>query len=183
MNPRRSKRGKPFQARGNRLRVNEGIRISRVRVIDEDGAQIGIMHPTEALLHAKRAGLDLVEISPHTNPPVCRILDYGKYQYEQAKKERETRKTHKQVETKGVRIGFKIGDYDLRLRKERTEKFLHNGNKVRVEIALRGREKAYQDMAREKLESFIQSIEAPHHIEEHISKSPRGLAATIAPKP
>ncbi len=152
-----------------------------VRLIDAEGQQVGIVPSKEALRQARLAGLDLVEISATARPPVCKIMDFGKYQYEQAKREKEQRKTKKKSEIKGVRIGFKTGDHDQDLKRQQTEEFISEGNKVRVEIVLRGREKAHRPLARTMLEDFLRKITVPHKIEEQISPHPSGFSATLAP--
>lgn len=166
----------------DRLRVNQRIRARSVRLIDASGKQVGVVGIEEALRQARLANLDLVEVSSTSVPPVCRILDYGKYQYEQAKKERESKKHQKKVEVKGIRLGLRTDDHDRGLKKKQTDEFLAEGNKVRVEIVLRGREKAHAPLAREILQAFFQEITTPYIMEEHVAGSPRGLAATLAPK-
>ena len=170
-----------FKAQEHRLRANADIRARSVRLIDEEGHQVGVLSLEDALTRARQAGLDLVEVSPQSTPPVCKILDFGKYQYQHAKKEKEQRKRQKRIEVKGIRIGFKTNTHDQGLRKKQTEQFLAEGDKVRVEIVLRGREKAHEDLARTILTTFMKSIEAPHAVEEGVEKSPRGFSVTLAP--
>lgn len=153
-----------------------------MRLIDASGHQVGVVPIEEALRQSRLAGLDLVEVSGGTVPPVCRILDYGKYQYEQAKKEKESKKHQKKVEVKGIRLGLKTDDHDRELKKKKTQEFLAEGHKVRVEIVLRGREKAHKPLAATILAQFLETLSAPHIVEERVSSSPRGLACTIAPK-
>ncbi len=162
--------------------MNERIRAREVRLVGADGKQIGIVPLDEALRQARVAVLDLVEVNAAAVPPVCRLLDYGKYQYEQDKRERESRKKQKRVEVKGVRISFKMGAHDRALRKALAEKFLAEGNKVRVELVLRGREKALRAFGIKQLEAFMRELDAIATVEEPIAQAPRGLAATIAPK-
>lgn len=153
-----------------------------MRLIDASGHQVGVVPIEEALRQSRLAGLDLVEVSAGTVPPVCRILDYGKYQYEQAKKEKESKKHQKKVEVKGIRLGLKTDDHDRELKQKKTQEFLAEGHKVRVEIVLRGREKAHKPLAATILAQFLETLSAPHIVEERVSSSPRGLACTIAPK-
>lgn len=164
-----------------RVRVNENIRIPRVLVIDESGNNLGEMSNWEALELAKSHGLDLVEVSPKVRPPVCRILDFGKYQYQKAKEEKSAKTKQKKVDMKGIRIGIRTDEHDLNFKKNQAEKFLAKGNKVKIEITLRGREKAHQDLARNNLREFVRSIEAPYRIEEEIKRFPGGFNVTIAP--
>jgi translation initiation factor IF-3 len=161
--------------------VNERIRSREVRLIDAEGKQVGVVPLEEALRHARVADLDLVEVDATATPPVCRILDYGKYQYEQDKKERELRKKRKKVEVKGVRISFKMGEHDRQLRRALAEKFLKEGHKVRVELPLRGREKALREVGKKALESFLESFQKIALVEEPVAGTPRGgLSATLA---
>lgn len=162
--------------------MNERIRARQVRLIGADGRQIGVVPLEEALRQARVEGLDLVEVNAAGAPPVCRLLDYGKYQYEQDKRERESRKRQKRVEVKGVRISFKMGAHDRTMRKSLAEKFLKAGNKVRVEMVLRGREKALRSVGIQQLHTFLQELDLLARVEEPIAQAPRGLAATIAPK-
>lgn len=162
--------------------MNERIRARQVRLIGADGKQIGVVLLDEALRQARVEGLDLVEVNATEAPPVCRLLDYGKYQYEQDKRERESRKKQKRVEVKGVRISFKMGAHDRTMRKSLAEKFLKAGNKVRVEMVLRGREKALRAVGIQQLQVFLHELDDLARVEEAIAQAPRGLAATIAPK-
>jgi translation initiation factor IF-3 len=123
-----------------------------------------------------------VEVNAAVVPPVCRLLDYGKYQYDQDKRERESKKKQKKVEIKGVRISFKMGEHDRHLRKAAAEKFLGEGHKVRVEMVLRGREKALARRGVEVLQAFLRELEAVAKHEEPVTRSPRGLSTTIEPK-
>lgn len=151
-------------------------------VIDETGKSLGEMNPHDALQIAKERELDLVEVSPKSNPPVCRIMDYGKFQYQQSKQDRIARARQKRVEVKGIRIGLRTDDHDLAFKKNQAEKFLREGNKIKVEILLRGREKAHQNLARTALSEFIKKIETPYKIEEEIKRFPGGFNAIIAPE-
>jgi translation initiation factor IF-3 len=172
---------KPKRRTGPIVRVNEMIRIPRVLVIDETGKNLGEMSNFEAIDLARSRELDLVEVNPKVRPPVCRILDYGKYQYQKAKEERSSRTKQKKVETKGIRIGIRTDEHDLEFKKKQAEKFLRQGNKIKVEILLRGREKAYQNLARSALSDFIKKIETPYKVEEEIKRFPGGLNIIIAP--
>lgn len=127
-------------------RVNENIRAEKVRLVDADGEMAGVVSVPEALRMAEEAGLDLVEVSPNADPPVCKILDYGKYKYEQQKKAAEARKKQKTVDVKEVKIrpGIEKHDYDVKMRNAR--RFLEGGDKVKVTMRFRGREMAHQDI-------------------------------------
>ena len=128
------------------LRVNEMIRIREVRVIDEEGNQLGIIPTPEALKMAKDKDLDLVEVSPNANPPVCKILDYGKYKFEQEKKLRDSKKNQKVLKLKEIRMQPKIGTGDLDTKAKHIQEFLDEGDKVKVTIRFRGRELAHTDL-------------------------------------
>jgi translation initiation factor IF-3 len=172
---------KPFSKKRfvKKQRVNEEIRIREVRLIDEEGSQIGIVPTKEALQQAINKNLDLVEISPDARPPVAKIMDYGKYQYNKKKQERKNRKNSKKNETKGIRLGLKTEKHDLEIKRKKIEKFLNKDFKVAIDLVLKGREKMYQDKAREVLSDFLKSIETPIIIEDKIKKSPRGYNVLI----
>ncbi len=136
----------------------------------------------EALDLARSRELDLVEVNPKARPSVCRILDFGKYQYQKAKEARVAKTKQKKIETKGIRIGIRTDEHDLAFKKNQAEKFLRQGDKIKVEILLRGREKAYQNLARSALSDFIKKIETPYKIEEEIKRFPGGFNVIIAPQ-
>lgn len=163
------------------MRINEAIRIPKVFLIDENGTQIGEILTSEALLMAKEQLLDLVEVSPKAVPPVCRIMDYGKHLYQQSKQIRVAKAKQKKVEIKGVRIGLRTDSHDLEFKKTQSDKFLKQGDKVKIDIVLKGREKAHQDLARKNLQDFIAGITTPHKIEDPIKRFPGGFNVTIAP--
>lgn len=148
-------------------------------MIDEKGQNLGIIPTEQALRLAEERNLDLVEVSPQTRPPVCRIIDFGKYQYQQTKKQREQRAKQKKTGLKGIRIGLRTGQHDLEMKAKQADKFLEKGHKVRLEIILRGREKAHQDLAKEKLENFRKLITTENIIEQEPKKYPRGLSMVI----
>lgn len=162
--------------------MNERIRAREVRLIGADGKQIGVVLTPEALRQARVAGLDLVEVESDAVPPVCRLLDYGKFQYDQDKKERESKKKQKKMDVKGVRISFKMGEHDRALRRSLAEKFLAEGHKVRVEMVLRGREKGLRTRGAEILQTFLDKLADRSSVVEPISWAPRGFTATIAAK-
>jgi len=163
------------------FRTNESIRIPKVMVIDENGVQLGEMYTAEALAMAQEKELDLVEVSPKAQPPVCRIMDYGKQQYKHSKQQRIAKAKQKTVETKGVRMGLRTDTHDLDNKKNQIEKFLRKGNKIKLEIILKGREKAHQDLARENMKNFLTKIETPYKIEEEIKRFPGGFNVILAP--
>jgi len=162
-------------------RANLQIKAPQLRVIDEEGEQLGVMETSAALKLATEKGLDLIEISPHANPPVAKIVDFGKYLYQQEKSKKKQKKSANQ-ETKMVRIGLKTGEHDLQVKSALADKFLEKNNKVRVEIFLRGREKAFRPLAKEKLNSFMSYISSPHLIEEQAKSTPTGFSVMIRPE-
>lgn len=139
-------------------RVNDRITAAEVRVVDAEGEMRGVMSVDAAIALAEEAGLDLVEVSPNAKPPVCKVLDYGKYKYEQQKKASEARKKQKTVDVKEVKIrpGIEEHDYQVKLRNAR--KFLENGDKVKVTMRFRGREMAHQDIGMDVLKRMIEDV-------------------------
>ena len=135
----------------------------------------------QAMTLARESMLDLVEVSPKANPPVCRIMDYGKHLYQQSKQLRLAKAKQKKIDTKGIRLGLRTDTHDLEFKRAQSEKFLKQGDKVKIEIMLRGREKAHQDLARQNLQNFISSITAPYKIEDPIKRFPGGFNVIIAP--
>lgn len=165
-----------------RIRTNEYIRVPEVFVVDENGEKIGIMPTQEALKLAKEKGLDLLEIAPTAKTPVCKIMDYGKYQYQQEKLARQQKAKTKQVEVKGIRLTFKMSDHDMEIRANQTEKFLKEGNKVKIELVLRGREKSMKEFAKEKLQKFIGFIKTPFQVDQPQKFLPSVIIMVIAPQ-
>lgn len=179
MRRRRHNRPKPKAQIKIRSRVNEQILAPQVVVIDIAGVNRGTMDVAAAVALAREQGADLVEVSPLAVPPVCKVTDFGKLQYRQAKQEQQQKAKQKKVETKGIRIGFRTDTHDLLFKKTQAEKFLTKGNKVRVEIVLRGREKAMHQKARENLHQFLRGIVIPHRFEEEVKRGPMGFTALI----
>lgn len=153
-----------------------------MRVIDERGKNLGILEISEALRFAQERNLDLIEIVPTAQPPVCKIMDFGKFRYERVKEERERNKKQKETQLKGVRIGFTTGKHDLVLRAKQTQRFLEEGNKVRIEMRLSGREKAHRELALRKFNEFLEMIPADILLEASPKKLPQGFVAVIAKK-
>ena len=132
--------------------MNEEIRASEVRLIDEVGAQLGVIPITEALQIARTRGTDLVEVAPNAVPPVCRLMDYGKFLYERSKREREARKSQKQTEVKEIRLRPKTGEHDIAYKLRDARRFLEKGAKVKIRIRFRGREITHPEVAKELLD-------------------------------
>ena len=139
--------------------INEQIRDKEVRVIGPDGEQLGIMSAKEAYFKAKDASLDLVKIAPTAKPPVCKIIDYGKYRYELARKAKKSKKKQKTIETKEIRLSPNIDTNDLNTKVNQARKFLSKGAKVKVALRFRGREMAHKEVGQEILESFYEKLE------------------------
>lgn len=138
--------------------INEQIRCKEVRVIGDENQQLGVMPVKDALNQAKEAGVDLVMVSPSANPPVCRIVDYGKYKYEQLRREKEAKKKQKVVEVKEVRLSPNIDINDLNTKCNAARKFIEKGNKVKVSLRFRGREMAHIDTTKHILEDFAEKL-------------------------
>ena len=159
--------------------VNNRIRAQRVRLIDDAGNQVGIILLQEALQIARERNLDLIQVTERVDPPVCKIMDYGKYLYRLQKKEKGVRKS---TEVKGLRLRFNISPHDLETRISQAEKFLKKGNKVKVEMVLRGREKRLSQFAKEKLKTFISSLgeKTQIKIEGQIKRKTNGFIVIIS---
>lgn len=164
-----------------RIFINNQIRAREVRLIDETGKQVGLVPLEEALRIARERNLDLIQVTEKVEPPVCRIENYGKYLYREEKKERAAQK-HKGGEIKGLRLTFNISQHDLETRAHQAEKFLKRGDIVRIELPLRGREKALQDFAKEKVNKFIEILQTimPIKVEREIKREMRGLTMIIS---
>lgn len=163
------------------MRINDGIRAFTVFVIDDEGKQLGEMSTIDAMALAKERMLDLVEVSPKAAIPVCRVMDYGKHLYQQSKQLRLAKAKQKKVEIKGVRLGLRTDTHDIEFKRAQSNKFLKQGDKVKIDIVLRGREKAHQDLARKNLQEFISGITTPYKIEDPIKRFPGGFNVIIAP--
>lgn len=151
-------------------------------LINEHGKNLGEMETSKALELARQSELDLVEVFPKALPPVCKIMDYGKHQYQQSKQARLAQAKQKKTEIKGIRIGLKTDTHDMEFKKNQAEKFMSKGNKVKIDLFLRGREKMHQDLARRNIQNFISSISIPHKTEDPLKRSPNGFTTTIAPE-
>ncbi|OGM96311.1 MAG: translation initiation factor IF-3 [Candidatus Yanofskybacteria bacterium RIFCSPHIGHO2_02_FULL_38_22b] len=160
------------------LRVNNYIRIPQVQVIDDKGQQLGVMPTFKALELAREKNLDLVEVGPQAQPPIAKIMDYGKYIYRKERQEKGQTK-QKDQEMKTVRVGFKTGVHDLKFKSEQIDEFLKEGHPVKIELTLRGREKALANMGRDKLDNFIKLISTPHLVQQGIKRSPFGWVIVI----
>ena len=155
-----------------------------MRVIDEAGAQLGVMNIFTAIDLAKSTGLDLIQVTEKVEPPVCRIAEYGKYLYAQQKKERKIKAGTKESKLKEIQIGFNTSPHDIEVKAKQAEKFLKDGDKVKVGMALKGREKAMGHLAKGKVEFFINSLNGliPVKTERELKRDPRGFTTIISKK-
>ncbi len=162
--------------------MNERIRAREVLVIDEDGTKLGVMSTREALNIAREKGLDLVEVSPNANPPVCRIMDYGKYKYQMQKKMHEAKKKQKTVEVKTVKVRPRTDEHDMQVRIKQARKFLEKGNKVKAVVMFRGREQAHLDIGEAQLMKIYEAVKDIAEIEKKPKKEGRDMIMILAPK-
>jgi len=162
--------------------VNHRIRVPEVRVIDENGEQLGIMNTRDALNIAQERTLDLVEVAPTAHPPVCRILDYGKYKYDEAKKARDARKHAHQVEIKGIRLRPTIDSHDFQYRTEDARRFLEKRNKVQVTLIFKGRELAHPEIGRAQMEKMAQTLADVALVERAPVMDGRRMTMLLTPK-
>lgn len=178
----RSKRWRCFPIATKEIQINEQIRDSELRIIGEDGAQLGVMSAEEALVLAEEKGLDLVKIAPTATPPVCRIMDYGKYRFEQAKKEKEARKNQRQVETKEIRLSLNIDVADFNTKAKHAMRFLQDGNKVKVSIRFRGREMGHPEIGLDTMKRFAEACAELSAVEKPAKMEGRNMLMFLAPK-
>ena len=163
-------------------RVNEMIRVREVRLIDDEGNQKGIVPTLEALKLAKEKDLDLVEVSPNANPPVCKILDYGKYRFEQEKKLRDAKKNQKVLKLKEIRMQPKIGSGDLDTKAKHVQEFLDEGDKVKVTIRFRGRELAHTELGYDVLNEVLKRLTSAYVVEKAPAMDGKTMSMTISAK-
>lgn len=162
--------------------INEEIREKEIRVIDVDGTMLGIMSAKEAQKLAYSKNLDLVKIAPHATPPVCRIMDYGKYMFEQAKKEKEARKKQKVINVKEIQISPTIEDHDFEFKVKNAVRFLKDGDKVKVNMKFRGRQMNYTSLGEEILSKFAEAIKDVGTVEKKPKLEGRSMIMIISPK-
>ena len=172
---------RPTISRPVQTRVNERIRIREVRLIDDEGNQVGIIATRDALEMARQKGLDLVEVAPNAVPPVCRLMDYGKFRYEQSRKERDSRKNQHVVELKEVRIRPKIDDHDLETKGRQAAKFLDHGDKVKLTVLFRGREMAHPDIGKGLLDQLLELLKTHGTVEQTPRLEGRAMTAILNP--
>ncbi len=180
MRPRRSV--EPPSRPQPQTRINDSIRVPRVRLIDEDGTQLGIKSSDEARDYAYAKGLDLVEVAAQADPPVTRVMDYGKYKYEQEQKANEARKKQKIVEIKEVKVRPNIDDHDYDVKMRAMKSFIGEGDKVKVTLRFRGREMAHQDLGIKVLERIRQELGETIKVEQMPRLENRQMIMVLAPK-
>ena len=164
------------------MRINGRIRVKEVRVVGSEGEQLGVLQTVDALKLAEEAGLDLVEVAPTAVPPVCRIMDYSKFKYEQEKQEKEARKKQKIVHLKEVRLSPKIGEHDYQFKLRNLEEFLKRGDKVKITMMFKGREMAHVDLGRKILDRLARDISQVGEIEESARQEGRFINMVIRAK-
>jgi translation initiation factor IF-3 len=163
-------------------RVNEEIRVPQVRLIDQDGEMMGVMGARDAMLRAYAVGLDLVEISPNADPPVCKILDYGKFKYEQQKKRNEAKKKQKVIEIKEIKVRPNIDENDYQVKMRAMKSFIEEGDKVKVTLRFRGREMAHQDIGVRVLERIRSEMDISTKVEQMPRLENRQMVMVLSPK-
>ncbi|HNS14270.1 MAG TPA: translation initiation factor IF-3 [Syntrophorhabdaceae bacterium] len=163
------------------VNINEKIRVREVRLIDDSGKQLGIVATVEALRMAREQDLDLVEVSPKTNPPVCKIMDYGKFKYQLAKKAHEAKKKQAVIQIKEMKLGLKIEEHDLTFKMKHMKEFLGDGYKVKVIIMFKGREVLHIDMGEKLAQKVIESVKDAGALEQKLRFDGRNIVMIFAP--
>jgi len=164
------------------IRINDQIRSNELRVIGAEGQQLGIMSRADALQLAEQAGLDLVEISPNAAPPVVKIIDWGKYQYQKMKEQQKSRKNAKVIELKQMRLGLKIGSNDLSIKLRKITEFLNEGHKVKILVVFKGREMAHQELGYQLMEKIMSLLPENIVVEQQPQLAGRNLSITVRSK-
>src|SRR5688572_9539470 len=170
-------------SRGPQIRVNHRIRVPEVRVVLDDGSQLGVMATSEALKAAEQRGLDLVEVNPKSMPPVCKILDFGKYKYEEKKRASEAKRKQTIVELKEVKLRPKTDDHDLQVKVRAAHRFLESGNKVKFTVRFRGREITHPQRAQMQLDWLVEQLTDLANVEQRPQMEGRTMSAIVGPKP
>lgn len=171
-----------FTISSKELAINEGIKFKEVRVIDSDGSQLGILPIAKALESAYAKDLDLVNISPNAVPPVCKIMDYGKYRFEQAKREKDAKKNQKVIDIKEIRLGLSIDKHDFETKGNHAIRFLKDGDKVKVSIRFRGREMGHPEIGLETMSRFAEYCSEVSTVEKAAKIEGRNMLMFLAPK-
>jgi translation initiation factor IF-3 len=172
-----------MQQRGPQIRINHRIRVPEVRVVGADGGMLGVMSTEEARRLAQDQGLDLVEVNPKAEPPVCKILDYGKYKYEEKKKAREAKRKQTSVDIKEIKLRPKTDQHDFDFKVRAARRFLEAGNKVKFTVRFRGREITHPEKAQEQLDHAVRECEDLSNVEVRPMMEGRAMTLLVAPKP
>jgi translation initiation factor IF-3 len=167
--------------RDSKARINWRIRVPQVRLIDDQGEQVGVVPTQQAMQMAEERGLDLVEVAPNADPPVCRLMDYGKFRYDQAKKEREARKNQKVVEVKEIRMQPNTDDHDIETKSKLARRFLEDGDKVKLTVRLRGRQNAHPDIGIKLLTDMSEMLRDVGTVEQRPQHEGRAQSMVLAP--
>jgi translation initiation factor IF-3 len=165
-----------------RVRINEQIKVPEVRLISADGQQLGVMPVREALTMAVEAHLDLVEVAPQASPPVCRIMDYGKFKYQQSKKQQEARRRQTTIQVKEVKVRPKIEEHDMGFKLRNSRRFLEDGDKVKISVIFRGREIAHTDRGYRILTQMAEALADIANVEQQPKLEGRNLSMIVTPK-
>jgi len=173
----------PRDSRAPQIRVNHRIRVPEVRVVLDDGSQLGVMPTSEALKAAEGRGLDLVEVNPKSVPPVCKILDFGRYKYEEKKRASDAKRKQTVVELKEVKLRPKTDDHDLQVKVRAARRFLESGNKVKFTVRFRGREITHPQRAQMQLDWLIEQLVDLANVEQRPQMEGRTMSAIVGPKP
>lgn len=166
----------------SQIRINDAIKSKEVRVVDADGSQLGVMSITEARAMADQGKVDLVEISPNANPPVVKLIDWGKYQYQKMKEQAKSAKKSRSSELKQIRFGLKIGENDLKIKLRKVKEFLADGDRVRLTLVLRGREMAHQDLGMEFIQKVVVSLADEAVQDGPVQKAGRNISINVRRK-
>jgi translation initiation factor IF-3 len=175
-------RGLSRRPRPEGPRINRRIRISPIRVVLDDGTQLGVIPTEEALAKAEELGLDLVEVSPTARPPVCKIMDYGKFKYDQAKKQREAKKNQTRIEIKEIKLRPKTDDHDIAFKVKNARRFLEEGNKCQFSVRFRGRENAHPETGKAVLDRVMKELADIAKVERMPTYEDRVMTMMVAPK-
>jgi len=165
-----------------RVRINEQIKVPEVRLIGPDGQQIGVLPIREALAFAAEAHLDLVEVAPQAAPPVCRVMDYGKFKYQQSKKQQEARRRQTTIQVKEIKVRPKIEEHDMAFKLRNTRRFLEEGDKVKISVIFRGREIAHTDRGFKLLAQMAEALADAGTVEQNPRLEGRNLSMIVTPK-
>jgi len=164
-----------------KYRINHQIQAPQIRLISDSGEQLGIFSLSEGLKLGEEHGLDLVEISPNAQPPVVKLIGYDKFRYQQKKMEQQQKKNAKKVEVKVLRISTRIGEHDMKVKAKKADEFLTDGDLVKIELRMRGREQAFVDVSEKQMHAFLELITAPKRIEIPVKRMGNTISVTLAP--